>query len=371
MNKSDAIFFELLQASVGNRDRLSFAISPEEWEEVYDTVKKQAVIGITIAGLEVLPPEQRPPLRRIRQWGVKAEHLREKNEKMDAQCRLLCKKFMDDGMDSLILKGQGNMIYYPSGLQRLRVCGDIDIWVWPKEGSKGAKHPVRHVIEYCTGLRRGEFVYYHNLDWPVLRDTTVEVHYRPTWLFCPWRDRRLQRWLKEHRQMVEYNGYFIPTIKFNAVFQLLHLYKHIFEEGIGLRQLIDYYFLLSKLSDDERSEVFTVFKKIGVIDFAGGVMYLLQRVLAMPDDYLLCPANEDTGKELLDDVMAGGNFGHYNKDLRWELTPDADLLTRTRYAWQKLKRNFRFLHHYTLEVLWEPPFRIMHWAWRTFRLWRV
>ena len=36
----------------------------------------------------------------------------------------------------------------------------------------------------------------------------------------------------------------IPTVEFNIIFQLTHIYSHLMNEGIGLRQLVDYYYVL-------------------------------------------------------------------------------------------------------------------------------
>ena len=36
----------------------------------------------------------------------------------------------------------------------------------------------------------------------------------------------------------------IPTVEFNIIFQLTPIYSHLMNEGIGLRQLVDYYYVL-------------------------------------------------------------------------------------------------------------------------------
>ena len=39
------------------------------------------------------------------------------------------------------------------------------------------------------------------------------------------------------------------TASFNVIYQLCHLYHHFFDEGIGLRQIIDYYYGLGSNTD--------------------------------------------------------------------------------------------------------------------------
>ena len=35
----------------------------------------------------------------------------------------------------------------------------------------------------------------------------------------------------------------VPTFAFNVIYQLCHLYHHFFDEVIGMRQIIDYYYV--------------------------------------------------------------------------------------------------------------------------------
>lgn len=367
MEKVERIFIELLQVAVGRRIELSVIPTAEEWEVLYSMAKKQTMVGIAFVGVETLPKEQLPKKERLIQWKVQADRLVLMNKKANGFCRILYGWFIKEGFHAMILKGQGNLAYYPSRLRLMRTPGDIDILVY-----NDTDHPVRDVIKYCTERRKGRFVYYHNLDWPVFKDVPVEVHYRPTWLFSPFKDAKLQRWFCSHRSTIDYDGFGIPTAEYNAVFQLLHLYKHIFEEGIGLRQLLDYHYVLESIpaKSPERACLYETLQSLGMCKFAGAVMYVLQYVFAIPDRYLLCEPREKEGRMLLADIMSGGNFGKYAHDRAWELHTDSDIVTRIMYAWQKLRHNFRYFRSYPEEVLWEPPFRLYHWLWRTFWLWR-
>ncbi len=473
MNVVNDLFFELLQVAIGNRQSLSRVPTPEEWEEIYEMSKKQSLAGIAFAGVERLPQEQMPPGKRIRQWAVKAEKIREHNAKVSEDCRVISRFFEENGFDCVILKGQGNFAYYPEWLQGLRSAGDIDVWCWPKGNANDTQseiatktkrpsdyedenrellnsgtleplnfmnHPVRSVIEFCLSKKRGEYVYYHNLDFPVLKATPVEVHYRPTWLYNPFRNRVLQRWFASQKVIsnkeevksayAEYDGYKIPSVEFNVVFQLLHLYKHIFEEGIGLRQLLDYYFVITKYGDfvrkrnatlrnaikdcyendikdnkdnrdnEMQSEIATIrehgslrygasaydnvellnplnpstielITKLGLKEFAGAVMYVMREVFAMPEERMLCRPDEKRGRKLLEEIMIGGNFGKFDERYNWAETTSGSMDYRgASYAMARLRHNFQFLKDYPSEVLWEPIFRVYHWVWRKFRLWK-
>ena len=383
---TDRLFFELLQVAVGNRSQLSCVPTAEEWEEIYETSKRQSLVGIAFAALERLPREQMPPGRRIRQWAVKADKIREQNRKVSAECRQITDFFNRNGFRAVILKGQGNYANYPKHLQGLRSAGDIDVWC-PDAG-------VKKVIEFCQGKKKGEYVYYHNMDFPVFRETPVEVHYRPTWLYNPFRNRVLQQYflrssrcsgaersLRSTEAFEEYDGYRIPSVEFNVVFQLLHLYKHIFEEGIGLRQLLDYYYVIESLTPLPvpclpagrrlAGEAKNMIQKLGMEDFARAVMYVLGQVFALPKEKMPWQPDGKRGRKLLDEIMTGGNFGHYDERYNWAETTNGSMEYRgAPYAMARLRHNQHFLWDYPSEVLWEPPFRLYHWLWRKFKLWR-
>ena len=124
-----------------------------------------------------------------------------------------------------------------------RTPGDIDIWV---EGED------KRVISFVRSISPHEKACYHHIEFPSYKGVEVEVHYRPSFLLCFWHNRKLQKYyerVKEqqfsHRVMLGEQGEIaIPTAEFNLIFQLTHIYSHLMKEGIGLRQLVDYYYVL-------------------------------------------------------------------------------------------------------------------------------
>ena len=283
--------------------------------------------------------------------------------------------FKQNNFHCVILKGQGNTANYPKHLQELRSPGDIDVWAWPikKQNSSSNNHDVRTVIEFCQSRKKGEYIYYHNLDFPILKDIPVEVHYRPTWLYHPLHNHRLQRWLRQYKtngDFIEYEEYSIPSPQFNVIFQLLHLYKHIFEEGIGLRQLLDYYMLL--LNDESRaSSPSSLIDDFGLTKFASAVMYVLRKVFNADEAIMICQPNINRGRQLLSEIMLSGNFGQYDERYKWaEVTNGSMRYRGLPYAWARLRHNMQFLHNYPSEVMFEPLFRIYNKLWLWLRLWK-
>lgn len=388
--KVNTYFFELLQVAIENRDSLSHVPSPEEWEEIYEISKKQTLVGIAFKGVEKLPQEQLPPGRMVRQWYMKADKIKTQNEAINLECAKTCYLLTKMGFQSCIIKGQTNIKNYGLSKSPLkgdlqtphfedgqeggnigwyRTPGDIDVWVWSKTGK------VSDVISFFTAKHKNADPHYHHLDCSITGETETEVHYRPSWMSAPWKNNVAQKFFNLHKSDIERypvalpNGrktfFYVPSIEFDAVYQLVHIYRHLFYEGIGLRQILDYYMVLSHLNDKQRTDAFQILNALGMKTFTAATMYVLQEVFAMQDKYLLCSPNEKEGQFLLTEIMLAGNFGH--ADDRINVTKDHWF----RWGIMKLRRNMKFLTSYPEEVICEPFFRVFHWAWRTLRLWRL
>ena len=152
----------------------------------------------------------------------------------------------------------------------------------------------------------------------------------------------------------------IPTTAFNVVYQLTHLYHHFFDEGIGMRQIIAYYFVVN---NDEllviRDTLQRELKHLGLWKFAGAVMYVLHETLGLSEEKMIAPMDEKRGKLLLAEILNGGNFGqHFTKYGHFTQQGMA------KKYFLKIWRNMHFVRYYPAEALSEPIFRTWHFFWR-------
>lgn len=144
------------------------------------------------------------------------------------------------------------------------------------------------------------------------------------------------------------------------VFMMVHMYQHTLREGIGLRQFLDYYFVLKasrKLSQIDRELIVNTFASLGMGKFAAGVMYIMKSVFGMDEQLLLCPADSKIGRMLLDEIMTGGNFGHFDERNKDVFTGSTNGVHR---VWLGLKRNKRFLSIGFWEIVSSPLWRLWH-----------
>ena len=151
-----------------------------------------------------------------------------------------------------------------------------------------------------------------------------------------------------------------PNNAFNRIYILVHIYRHLFAEGIGLKQLLDYYFVLQQgFTEVEREETLHTLRSLGMMRFTRAVMWVLQEVYGLPDRYLLTSPDEEEGRFLLSEIMLAGNFGQHDERLQ-----RAEGEGTFRWGLRKVMRNFRFVRSYPSEVLWSPLFKVWHLFWR-------
>ena len=366
MKSQQRIFFDFLRFCIGAAEGIPESVKDADWGVLYGIAKKQALIGVLFLGIQQLPKELAPDGDLLMTWMGMAQRIKQQNMRLFMDSAKVCKNFKDVGFRNCILKGQGNALNYPDPY--MRTPGDIDIYL---HGGR------KRIMEYVDKVCPNQVMRYHHVDFPVMK-TPIEVHFTPSYMFCPWHNRRIQKRFGKVMDLQCSNvvtlpdGYgeiTVPTLSFNVVYILSHLYRHMFTEGIGLRQLLDYYFVVVKwhtnladLTDFDSKNLTTLqqdLKWLGLWKFAGAVMYVLYEVFGLEEEKMIAPINEKEGAFLLDEIMRGGNFGQYDERLG-DKTGEGKV---HRYFRMSL-RNMRFVKHYPSEAICEPLFRTWFFFWK-------
>lgn len=350
------LFFNLIRCGMGKCDCLSRAPGAVEWGELFEIAKKQTLVGIAFAGIERLPQEQRPPKDVLLQWYKMCMLIKKCNADLNRKCVAVSQKFRSEGFENCILKGQGLAQLYPD--PTLRTPGDIDVWL--DGGDKKAIGYVRRFFPECKPT-------YHHVDFPIALDLEIEIHYRPSWAYSPFANKRLQRFFSSvaNEQFGNYvntpEGAFpVPDLAFNRVYVLLHIYRHLFQEGIGLRQMLDYYYVLDKgFTVQESEECEKLLKVLGLKNFATATMYILKEKFGLENENLIVRPDARRGEFLLKEIMIAGNFGNY--DSRYKIVSNE---SEVRHFLNSMKRITRLVAQYPSETLWSPYFKIWHFFWR-------
>lgn len=402
------LFFELIQVAIGTTGCLSHTPSADEWGKLYDMAKKQSLVGLCFAGVQKLVGrQQEPPEMLYLTWMGMAAKIQQRNEVMNRQCVDLQKRLSDDGFRSYIMKGQAVASLYrvsegfsfdsaqepkfqevsegsmsdnlsnhsnSSNLSQLRQSGDIDIYL------EGGYEKVNEYVQRVCPTKDMNELEMHCAFFP---DTEVEVHFKPFVMEGP-KDRILQRFFKDSEEENFSNTLNLsnqlnpseplaicaPTLKFNLVHQLVHIHHHLFYEGVGMRQVMDYHFVVKHEMEVENGssvqEVKKVISDLGLERFASALMWVIGYVFdhGMLETWLLKPEtalwkpNEKDGRFLLDEIMQSGNFGKQDErqrglyDSKWNS------------FWMVHFKTFRMWRFDYWAWLWSPIYRIKGFVWR-------
>lgn len=441
-----------------------------DWDACYQFAKRQTLAGVLFDGIQRLPKELAPARPLLLRWLSDSESIRRRNMRMDRASAYIYNKVCAAGFRCCILKGQGNALLYPHPSSR--IPGDVDVWVMAN------REELRHIALSLTEGDGSSLQESLNHIGLTVHGVSVELHSTPALLNSPLHNSRLQKWLKRNADLQCSNRIAlpnnagevaVPTVSFNIIYQLCHLFHHCFYEGVGLRQIVDYFFVLKNtdfsgntngasgntdcfsgntdcdgvlsntdftdntdriggnaesdgslmntdctdftdrvsgntdedgvllntnctdltdefsgntdrgcfllntdctdFTDSSSGGVVEVdsggslvalqeeLKWLGLWEFAGAVMYVLREVMGLDEKRMICAPDERRGRLLLEEIMAGGNFGHYD--------------TRNHFGqgalWhniQRFRRDWRMLRFYPSEALSEPLFRAWHFLWR-------
>ena len=382
---SRMLFFELLQIALGNRERLSMTPSAEEWTEIYAGSDRQSVTGLLIHGIDRLKnlnSDLNLNQRFLLQWIGIGQMIEQRNRLLNGRCLELLSNLTSVGLHPTILKGQGVAQCYPEALQKLRQPGDIDVFV--SDGREKA-------IAYAKSLGQKDIDWdYKHLHLKLWNDTEVEMHYHVEVLLNLWKNRKLQKWFKVHAEQLYghtnslsskvwrcevtdttdqetntnfTNGLITPSVEFNVFYILLHIYRHFLYEGVGLRQIVDYYMTLRMVNCSRLMvhDYVNAVHEFRMEKFAKGLMWVMHETLGMSCEWMLWEPDEREGRYILNQVMTGGNFGHHDERLKHTCGKIGAVKAI-------LTHNLHLLTHYPSDVIWAPVWIVWHKLWKVTRI---
>ena len=389
---TEKIYYKFIQFALGTYEGKEFldgsALNGFDWQRFYAFAKKQTLVGIVLDGIARLPKAVAPKQGLLMNWFMMSQNISRMNLMLNEATVGVYNKVKAAGYDCCILKGQANAAMYAN--PATRTPGDVDMWV------DTSREEIRQLAQ--TLAKENGRIDEESYNHIALRTNgiSVELHYTLGFMANFTYNRRLQQWFRESidaqcRNMIalpdEAGEVAAPTAAFNAVYQLYHLYHHYFYEGVGLRQVVDYYYVIlnfelgvlnCRLRDEElknceletqnsKLKTQNSLKRLGLWHFAGAMMYVLHEVLGLPEEKMIAPMDKNRGEMLLNDILCGGNFGHHDERHAWGRdTYDGNGFKHGALGHNllRLHRDLRLLRYYPSEALSEPIFRLWHYYWR-------
>lgn len=333
-----------------------------DWIDLLNFAARQGVIGVYWRGIELLfqsvIPINKPTDDEVMEWWGEVNDIRKRNEDLFKKTAFVSDTFRKEGFENCILKGQGNATMYPDPYSR--TPGDIDIWL------KGSRTEINSYVHKLFPKEKESGLHIH---FPVFKDTLIEVHYTPRILDNPYADRYLQQFFKivQSQQMNNIvdlpiqKTISIPTPSFNIILQLTHIYRHFICEGITLKHLVDYYYLLInyyhwKHQDNhyinESIQLLPFLQQIKVLKFAKVIMYIMQGGLGLEEKYLYIIPNKRIGKIVLESIIEdNGSLG-----LKSHKSPSEYKSIKERIK-EKTKRTLLLVPYFPEETVWGIYYR--------------
>ena len=285
-------------------------------------------------------------------WLAMAAKIQQRNEEMNKKCSEVYEAIRREGFECAVLKGQGVAEFYNLNvkldLNLYRQSGDIDVWLW-KEGVS-LKENRKEVIRFARTIQPDATGAEHHVgvEW---MGTDVELHYEPAYFCNPFANRRFRKWFMEYDKskfQLSDNGFCVPDAEFNRVFLLAHAFRHYISEGLGLRQVMDYYFLLRNLNHNldlnHNHNHNNLIKRLGMVRFEKALKWVIGYVFEGEDG----EDGRKYGKMLLEHIMDGGNFGQH------KAATVANRHTHIGRFINQLTHDIRLMRYYPSEAVWAP-----------------
>ena len=352
-----SLFLELLQVSLGTRGELSRVPSAHEWEQLLIKAEDQAIVGLLLSGLERLPEEQLPPLEVKLQWigefqieeATYRQHL-----KVIAKTRDCLKK---GGVKAAFMKGLVCGSRYPQ--PERRTCGDIDFVVAEKDFVK-----TLDLLEDIGTVDR-ELIHEHH-GMAFVDDVTLEPHYKVHNFQNPAVDEAMKEMFAEvfpdRLEIVDIEGEKVPV--FPAAFECAvlvgHMVNHVYAEGLGLRQVVDFYYWLKVNCEREviwgylrsmrMERAFRVFACI-----CENYLGLDSALLGMSYTY----KEKRFAQKMMEDVLRVGNFAH-----SIDYTGNNEVLRPLRSYFWVVGRCIKLGYLCPAEARWWPVSKVRRFFWK-------
>ena len=373
----DNLFFEMLRVSLGSRGGLSRVPSASDWERLYELAKEQAIVGILFEGLQWCMVHNEwcmvnLPLNLKLQWIGEVQIIQQCNREMDEAVVALCSEMVSECIQTLVFKGQALAGIYPD--RTLRQSGDIDFYV-KKNDWERALNWLKQRVE------NGEIDCYE--DNTAIKDiqykcrgTAYEMH-RMLVSFST--QKHLNYWENEVVPLiwnnvahVKISGYDIPTLphEINILYVFVHIFEHLISDGVGLKQFVDWYYLIEIASQARNEESVKVLEKhlrgVGLLKAYSGLGAILTDYLGLPEEKFPFAISEEDHRQapkLMKNILKMGNFGH-----NVEYMQNKGVIHGIQHL-GRVYRQARLFGHYAPAEAWWKLFGFFPWWVK--KLWRM
>ena len=294
------------------------------WKGIVELAQIETVSSLAADGIALLPKDLQPPLQDKLPLIACVQANEAANKKHIETIGLISESLEKAGIPVAFMKGQVTGSRYPKPLHRQQ--GDIDFVV------KGSDmEPALQVLESLGATAdRSEIDEQHGKAF--LGDVLIEPHYKIHNYQRPSTDKMVQNLFDEvfPSQLIEMDfgkkkAKVLP-LEFESLFLISHIVHHVYGEGLGLRQVVDYAMFIDKCWNHIDTTKHSEWLKMA------RMMKPWRIIACICIDYLgakrpttikpFTKKEKSQASRLLDDIISVGNFGRNGYTFHYDSTID-------------------------------------------------
>ena len=313
-----------------------------DFKSIYRISSEQSVVGLVAAGLEHVTDLEVSDSDNLA-FVCSAMSLEQRNIAMDSFICKLMKKLEKEGIDALLVKGQGIAQCYERPLWR--ASGDVDLLLDKKNYERA-----KAVLGAIADKQGEELLDRFHIDY-TFGKWEVELH--GSMRNGLWKrmnmaiDDAQDRAFNSYKGRIWQNGdvaVALPTIDEDIIFVFTHILQHFFNGGIGLRQICDWCRLLYHYRHDidldllgSRLRHYRLFSEWKA--FAALAVYWLGMDRSIIPFYSPARCWRSKSDRIVSLILEAGNFGHNRDDSYYQKYPFIiyKAISLWRFTWDSMR----------------------------------
>lgn len=313
LSHNQQAFFEFVRAGLWEKEGQFSQYNDIDYSAIMKLAEDQSLVGLIAAGFEHAS-DVKVPKEDILQFVGQTLQLEQQNKAMNTFIEKLFGIFQQEGIYSLIVKGQGIAQCYERPLWR--ACGDVDLFLNEENYRKAQKlllshaydiesenpvnlHQAMSIEQWCVELHGTLRTELGNRIDSVIDEIQGET----------FQDKRVRTW---HNDTIDV---LLPAPNNDVIFVFTHILQHFFHGGIGLRQVCDWCRLLwTYRSEIDVTLLEERLQKMGLLPQWQAFAALAVDTLGMPADAMPLYSSDKKwskkARRILSLILESGNFGH-------------------------------------------------------------
>lgn len=327
-DKNQSALLILVRKALWNSKEALPILTKEDWEAIGRSAWEQGVLWLAYLGAKCYKTQI--PAKQLKEWrSVLHSGIFYNDQKNEVQVRLV-QWLSEKKIRAVILKGTSCSRYYP--YPEARPLGDIDVLV-DKENMTAVGKYLEEQGYFRAQYEHGFHVEYYG------QNATIEVHYAstdvPKSIGGMIVAEEMKRFLDD-TQLVSIGNMTFPVLSdiHQTLMLLLHLERHMIDEGIGLRQLCDWMMFVNGTATNEgKKDVLELLSQCGMLVYAKVLTKACVNYLGLqPEKAAWCmDVQDELVRALMEEVFRSGNMGLSDKDSMGSLFTDRIQLGKRGY----------------------------------------